>query len=177
MKRTGKIAFCGMMCALSLVAMLLTVFPYGTYGLPALAGALLIPVALEAGTKWGFASYAAVALLSFLLAPRMEEKILFIAFFGYYPILGMALSRMKNQILSWGVKLLVFNVTMVGAYLLLINVVGMEADAFQLFGVNLPLVFLAVGNVVFVIYDIALCQAAATYRVRLHPVLCRIFRR
>lgn len=177
MKRTGKIAFCGVMCALSLVAMLLTVFPYATYALPALAGALLLPVALEAGVRWGVASYVAVGLLSFLLAPRMEEKLLFIAFFGYYPILQIALLRLRSRAAVWAVKLLVFNAAMVGSYLLLLKVVGMEADAFVLFGVNLPLVFLAAGNVVFVIYDIALRQLAALYRVRLHPVLLRIFRR
>lgn len=73
--------------------MLLTILPISEMGLPALAGAVLIPIILEIGVKWGWMSYACVALLSLLITPSMEAKVLFIAFFGYYPVLKALIER------------------------------------------------------------------------------------
>ena len=55
----------GILCALSLVCMLLTILPISEMGLPALAGAVLIPIILEIGVKWGWMSYACVAPVSY----------------------------------------------------------------------------------------------------------------
>ena len=77
----------GLLAALSLVCMLLTIFPFADYALPALAGVLLIPIVLESGVKWGFMVYAVVGILNAILTPSLEAKVLFIAFFGYYPVL------------------------------------------------------------------------------------------
>ena len=51
MRQSGKVALGGIFGALSLMFMLMTVFPLGTYALPAIAGALLIPVVIEAADR------------------------------------------------------------------------------------------------------------------------------
>ena len=175
MKHTSKVALCGILAALSLILMVMTAIPIATYALPAMAGAVLIPVVMEAGVKWGWLAYAAVALLSLLVAPDPEAKVLFITFFGYYPIAKSLLEKMKKRWLEWIVKLVIFNGTMLGSYLLTIFVFHLPTD-FELFGVSLPLVFLLIGNVIFVIYDLALTNVITAYWDRLHPKLSRIFR-
>lgn len=176
LKQSGKIALGGVLGALSLVFMLLTIFPYMTYALPAIAGVMLIPVVMENGVRWGWMVFAAVAFVAALIVPSMEAKVMFIAFFGYYPVLKATLERLRSRVLEWVLKLLVFNVTMVAAYLLMLYVFGLPADEFEIGGVNLPLVFLGLGNVVFVIYDMALTSVITMYTKALHPKLMRIFR-
>ena len=86
MKKSGRVALGGMMASLSLVVMLAAYFPYVTYALPALAGCFLVIISIEINKKWAFVVYAAVGALSFLVCEK-EAAVLYIFFFGYYPIL------------------------------------------------------------------------------------------
>ncbi len=176
MKHSRKIALGGLLAALSLVCMLLTIFPFADYALPALAGVLLIPIVLESGVKWGFMVYAVVGILNAILTPSLEAKVLFIAFFGYYPVLKALIERLSSRVLEWGVKLLVFNGAMVAAYALMLYVFALPADSLELFGVNVPLLLLGLGNVVFLIYDVAVTNLIAMYQHTLRPKLMHIFR-
>ena len=110
----------------------------------------MIPIILEIGVKWGWMSYACVALLSLLITPSMEAKVLFIAFFGYYPVLKALIERLRKIWLEWIIKLAVFNLTMIGAYWIMLTFLGLPADSFEIFGLDLPFVILAIGNVAFV---------------------------
>ena len=124
----------------------------------------------------GLDSYACVALLSLLITPSMEAKVLFIAFFGYYPVLKALIERLRKIWLEWIIKLAVFNLTMIGAYWIMLTFLGLPADSFEIFGLDLPFVILAIGNVAFVLYDIALTGAITTYLRVLQPKLARLFR-
>lgn len=155
--------------------MLLTLFPYATYALAGLAGVMLLPVALECGKSWAFGAYGVVSLLSFLLVPDMESKLLFVLFFGYYPILKLLLDRLKKGF-SWLLKLAVFNAAMVGSYALLLFVFGLEADAFELFGIQIPLVFLLLGNGVFWLYDRVLSGFVVMYISQWRNRIARLWR-
>lgn len=178
MKQTGKIALGGVLGALALVVMLLTVIPIATYALPAIAGALLIPLVIEWGPKMGFTVYAVVAILSMIIAPDKEAAFLFVAFFGHYPTVKSLLERyLRSKPIRWIAKLAVFNVCVVAAYLLMIWAFRMPMDEFELFGVSIPWILLALGNVVFVLYDVALTQVIALYIYRLREHLMRIIRR
>jgi MFS family permease len=177
-KQTSKVALCGVLSALSVMLMLLTVIPIATYALPAMAGAVLIPIVVEAGPRWGWMSYAAVALLCLLIGPEPEAKVLFVTFFGYYPVLKAQLERLHKRWVEWVIKLAVFNVAIVGSYLLMTFVLHLPMD-FDLFGLDIRVFLLGMliaGNVVFVIYDLALTNVITAYWVRLHPKLTRLFR-
>ncbi len=176
MKQSAKIALCGVLGALAVVCMMLTVIPVSTLALTALAGIILMPISLEAGTKWGFAAYAASGALTFFIAPDIEAKLLFLTFFGYYPTLKLLIDRIPSKVLSWTLKLLIFNGAVVAVYLLLMAVGGLEPDEFEVFGINMPLVLLGLGNVVFVIYDLALAGLADIYKARWHRVFMRVFK-
>ena len=169
MSKSGKIALGGLLTALGVVLMFLTgLIPIGTYALPAIAGVLLIVAVIEIGAKWAWMIYAAVAVLSLLFAADKEAALLFVLFFGYYPVLKSFLERISNKVLSWISKFAVFNVAVVACFFLAVNFLQLPEDSFTVFGIYLPWVFLIVGNAVFLIYDIALSGLVATYVEKLH---------
>ena len=169
MSKSGKIALGGLLTALGVVLMFLTgLIPIGTYALPAIAGVLLIVAVIEIGAKWAWMIYAAVAVLSLLFAADKEAALLFVLFFGYYPVLKSFLERISNKVLSWISKFAVFNVAVGACFFLAVNFLQLPEDSFTVFGIYLPWVFLILGNAVFLIYDIALSGLVATYVEKLH---------
>lgn len=169
MSKSGKIALGGLLTALGVVLMFLTgLIPIGTYALPAIAGVLLIVAVIEIGAKWAWMIYGAVAVLSLLFAADKEAALLFVLFFGYYPVLKSFLERISNKVLSWISKFAVFNVAVVACFFLAVNFLQLPEDSFTVFGIYLPWVFLILGNAVFLIYDIALSGLVATYVEKLH---------
>ena len=176
MKTTRCVALCGAVSALSAVMLLMTVFPYATYALAALAGIMLIPAALECGTRYGVIAYVVTALLSLLLTPDIEAKWLFVLFFGYYPIVALRLQLWYKVVLAWVVKFAIFNAAAVAGFFLLITFMGVPKDEFTIGGMYLPGVLLLLGNAVFVVYDVALVRVTAMYRVRLHPYVVRLMK-
>lgn len=180
MKQTHKVALGGVFGALALLCLVLTVFPYATYALPAIAGVMLIPIVIECGKRWALTVYAAVALLSLLVAPDLEAKVLFITLFGYYPVLKAAAETCRLRALEWGIKLGTFNVAAILSYAVLARL-GFSLDSFTIDGVALPiygflLLFLAAGNVVFVLYDIAITRLLPLYFARFQPLFRRLFK-
>ena len=86
-KKTRQMALCGMLCALSVVVMLMGgLIPLATFCCPVVVGILFIPIVLECGPKLGLAAYVAVSVLSVLMGPDKEAAFLLV-FFGYYPLL------------------------------------------------------------------------------------------
>ncbi len=179
MKRTSCMALGGILSAVAVLLLLLTIFPFATYALPPLAGAFLIPLVIECGKKWALCAYAAVSLVALLIVPDIESKTLFIAFFGYYPIVKAILESINNRVAEWLLKLVIFNAAVVGAYTVL-SLVGFSTDVFRIEGIDLPLygfllLFLLAGNVIFVIYDIGLTRFLPLYILRFQPTIHRLF--
>lgn len=175
MKNAGKVALCGLSAALAAGCMLLSAIPATEYVMPAIAGFFLLPVTVELGTKGGWSAYAAAAVLTLLFAPLPEPKCLFLLFFGCYPVIKCTADRLR-PLLGWLVKLAVFNTAMLITYLLLWRVIGVPQDAFELFGVNLPLIFLLAGNLILPLYDRAIAVFIRFYCARLQPSLRRVFK-
>ncbi len=177
-KRNGvKIAFCGITAALSLVILLMTLVPITEMSLAALAGIVMIPTIIEFGRKTGFLLYTVVSILALLLIPTVEGKALYVAFFGYYPVLKSALeSRRLPRVAEWGAKFAVFNAAVIVAYVLMLNVFGLPADSFTIGGVSLPWVFLLIGNGVFFLYDWCLTGLISKYMTLWQPRVRRLFK-
>ena len=154
------------MCALSVVFMFLTgVFPYATYALPALAGMMLIVLVVETNTKWAFVAYVAISLISLLVAPDRMAVLLFIAFFGYYPILKSIIETKCRRIAEWVLKILLFNAAVGGSYLMMQLFVKTDElwellGEYGMIGVVGGIILL---NAVFVIYDLAVSRIITAY--------------
>ena len=175
MKTTSRIALGGIMGALSLLCLLLTVFPYATYALPALASFFLFPVIIEGGKKLGAAVYVATALLALLIVPDIEAKALYVSFFGAYPLLKSVAERV-SRVGEWVIKLAAFNAAAVLTYGVLLGLQLVPIADFAVGSLATPValgVLLAAGNAVFVLYDIGLTRVLSVYVYRFQPLLRR----
>ena len=159
-----KVAIGGVLSAMALVLMMLTgVFPFGTYAFPVIAGVMLIVIYLEFGFRWSMLVYGVISIMSVLFVSDKEAALFFLLLFGYYPVVKSFIERIKSKIVQYIIKLAIFNTAAVSVYFLMLFVFGMPADSFELFGVNIPLIFLIVGNFVFLIYDLAINVVVAQY--------------
>ncbi len=175
MKNTKKITLCGIISALAVVVMMAGYFPYLTYAIPAVAGMLMIVPLIECGAVWAFGSYAAAAIIVMLLG-ETETKILFVLILGYYPILKSVIERLKSRVVERILKLLIFNVAAVSSYFITSIVFGISFDDFATLGKYGAYIFLAVCNVVFVIYDIGISRVGAYYGFTLHDKIKKIIK-
>ena len=165
-----------MIAALSVVIMMLTIIPVMTYAAPAFAGILLMVVVIEINKKWAFGVYAAAGILSLLLVTDKEAAVMYVAFFGYYPIIKAVLESKLPRAVEWIVKFLIFNVTMVASYFVLIKVFGISMEDMNELGKYGPLILLALGNVVFVVFDIAITRIATLYIIKWQKQFRRLFK-
>ena len=175
MKKTGKITVCAMMVALASALMLTSYFPYLTYAIPAVAGLFIMVAVIETDVKWATVSYIASAIIVFIMA-EPEAKMLYVLFFGYYPIVKSLSERLKSRITEYLLKFLVFNASIIVAYLLMWVLLGISIDEMGEFGKYTAIVMLVAGNIIFPIYDIAVAQVARFYIARVHPAVAKIFK-
>lgn len=172
-----KVAFCGIITALCALLMFLAgLIPIGIYVLPALSGILLILVVVEIGPRWAWSVYAAVSILSLLIVPDREAAVLFLLFFGYYPILKSGIERIRSKPVRVLLKLADFNLSMIAEFYIGVYLLGVPRNSFDIFGVSLPGVFLIAGNFAFCLYDYAVSLLAVSYCRNFHTVVSRWFR-
>lgn len=177
MKKSAKTAIGGISAALSIVLMFLTsVIPSMTYALPAAAGILLTVIVIEIDKKWAFGVFAAVGLLSILLIADKEAAVMYIMFFGYYPILKAILEEKLPKVVSWVLKFLVFNVSMVAAFLITVYVFNIPFDEMEKYGIKTAFFLLGLGNIVFLIYDYALSNLVKLYMLKWRRAFHKIFK-
>ena len=174
MKSTVKLTFSAIMAALSATVMLTSLFPYLTIAIPAVAGLFVMLVTIELGTKWAVLSFSASAALVVLLPGDIEAKMLYVMFFGYYPILKALFEKPKSRVLEYILKFVTFNVLIVLAYSVIGPVIGLEKTNLGEFGKYTGVILLLVANVVFPIYDLAVTRMATFYMIRLHKSVSRI---
>ena len=170
-KKTFKIAYCAIIAAISTVLMIITSFiPIGTYALPIFAGAIFVSVVVEYDCKWAFAVYVVVSVLSAFLATDKEAVVFFIALFGYYPILkNIFENRIKNKVLVWVLKFAVFNAAAIAAFFFTTFVLGISAEEYTVFGMYVPYIFLILGNIIFLFYDKAITIMVVFYVKKISP--------
>ena len=168
MKQNTKITLSAMMAALASAFMLLSYFPYLTYAIPAIAGLFIMVVVIEINRKWAFGAYIASAVLVFLLA-EPESKLMYIGFFGYYPILKALIDGMRKPAIEWILKLIIFNAAVVTIYFLFAKAFGVSFEDFGDLGKYGAFILLGLGNIVFVLYDIAVSRMAMMYMSLVHP--------
>ena len=167
MKKTSfKVALGGIIASIALFVMFCTsLAPFLTYTAPMFAGTLMIIIVVEISCGWAFLTYAAISVLSLFITPDKEATMLFIFLLGYYPIMKALIEKLRNRLAEWGIKILLFNVTTVSCYWLIINLFNMQEvfDSLNDFGKYSIPIFILAANVVFVIYDLFLNTMAASY--------------
>ncbi len=160
-----KLALCAMMAALGIVLLYLGSF-LNVLDISAavLASLLCIAAVIEYGGSAPWMIYGVTAILSLLLLPNKSPAVFYTLFFGFYPIIKEKLEKLP-RILSWVLKLIVFNVCLALLAVSSIYLLGL-ADS-TLFTPLLIAVTLVLCEAVFLLYDIALTRLLTFYIVKL----------
>lgn len=176
-RKSWTMAYCGMAAALCVALMLLgAVIPIAMFIAPALAGFLIATVCVECGRPMALTAYAAVSLLAILFVPDKEVALIFLFLLGYYPLAKPWFDRVRPAVLRWACKLLLCNGAIAAMYGLLLLLIPAGSIARELRGTALAvtLATVAMGNVAFLLYDRALRNLLALYRLVWQPKLHRM---
>lgn len=165
---TMRIAFCGMMTALSVVLMLLGgLVPVMLYISPLLAGLLLLVVLIEYGKQAAWLTWLAAALCV-LMVGADKEAAFFYVFIGYYPVIKWDIDRrITKKGLRLPLKMLLFTVMTGLMYLLLALLFPALMVIEEFGGVWMTLLFVLLMNFSLLMYDRALLPMAVLYDRRL----------
>ncbi len=147
-----SIALGGLLAAMAVVVMAMgTMIPVATYVCPMICILLLEGLRKTCGNRIAWAWYGAVAILSALLAPDKEAAAVFCAL-GCYPIVKPRLDRTRGR---WLWKGLLFNISILILYWILMNLLGLDqiAAEFEELGLWMTLLTLVLGNVIFFLLD------------------------
>ena len=175
MRITVKTALGGMCAALSVAVMFLSAFaPVLTYAIPAIAGVLVFFMCVECGRSWGLGVYAATALISAILVPDKEAVGMYIALFGCYPILKFYFEKPK-KVIAVILKSLFYIVVTLAAYYVMIKLFGISAEFIDQGGKYFILLLMALGLVVFLIYDKTLSMYEFAYYRKWQKKLRKLF--
>lgn len=164
------------MTALSLVLLFLGGITFVlAYAMPMLVGLTMIMLKTTFGTKSAWITYAATSLLSFMLVTDKECMLMYVVFFGYYPIVRCGIERIKAKPAGMLIKLLLFNAALTACQLLLVYAFGIpffeEGE-----GRYLIIVFALLMNCLFVIYDNMIGAVTKLYKLKIEKRIKRIFK-
>jgi len=164
-KKTRSLALSALFAALTVIVLYIpSIWPTGLFGLVAVSSMFGAAAVIETGIASGLSVYAVSSALGMLLLPNKAAPILFIFFFGYYPVVKSLAERIKRKILQWVVKLLVFNAAMIVLWLLFKELVFS-------YEYQPPLIVLFPGAVaVFILFDYGYSKVIRFYtdRVSMH---------
>ena len=155
--KSREIALCGMMNALAVVLLSLGgLVPIATYCAPLLAMAVLLPVQEEYGNKLAITAWVSVSLLALMLTPDRETALVYV-FFGWYPVVRPRIAALPSRLVRLAVRLIIANAAILLLYGAVLRLMGLTADLLEeTFLLNAAL--LAMGNVVFLLLDLALAR-------------------
>lgn len=150
-RKSYRVALGGIVAGICLMTMFLTgVLPALYIAAPMAAGVLLMILVEEVSVGWALLTYVAVSMLSLVVTYDKEASLMFILFFGYYPILrpyGMKLPKVLRAV--W--KTVLFNGFLVIDYWMTVYVLGLPT--FEDDKLWMLLALMVIANTVFFIYD------------------------
>lgn len=160
-----RVALPAVLGALALVMLYLaSAMPTGVWGWTAVAGLGPLATVASLGVRSGFLCWGGVSILAFLLVPDKFCAMLFAALFGLYPMVKALAERVKPTVVKYAAKLAFFNLALTAIFAVMGTLVMASLPA--RLG-ELPWwLFYAIGNFVFVIYDLGLTRLIPFYLYR-----------
>ena len=176
MKNTLKTALCGVSAALSVLLLFFGGVSFAfAYIMPMVTGLIMIVLKRVCGASWALVTFVSVSFLSFFLVADRECVLMYILFFGYYPILYSFIEKIGSGLIKWAAKLAVFNVMISIVQLLLVYIFGipfLEKGEGEIF----IFVFALLMNIMFVIYDILIKRLTFLYEYKLEKRIKKYFK-
>lgn len=156
-----KLTVSAILSSLSVVILYIGCMTPLSYTAVALVSLATVFAVIEFGGKFPFLIYAVTSVLSLLIVHEKSTALFYVLFFGYYPICKAVFERL-HYIISWILKASVFNTA-----LLIIITVSVYILHLEDTGLEMRLVVILLGNLTFVLYDIALNKLITLYLVKI----------
>lgn len=155
---TGKLAFGGVMTAVSLALQLLGgAIGIGTYAAPLLGCICTALVLRLAGRRTALLHWLATGLLSLMLCPDHELALLYLCLLGWYPVVKPLLDRIPAKLLRLGCKLVLFNGVILLLYTVSVQILyGGDWNTFAPDGLWIAAACLVLGNIILLLVDFVL---------------------
>jgi len=168
-KKTRAVTLSALFSALSLVVLYIaSISPTGQIGIVALASLFVAAAVIELGVSSALNVYAVSSALAMLLLPNRIAPLLYVSFFGYYPVVKSLIERIESAVLRWALKLAVFNAALTAVWFML----GELVFDFGELEIPLALVYLG-GSVIFAVYDFGFTKVVWFYQERVSKYIKR----
>ena len=164
-KKTRSIALSGLFSALCISSLFVSsVWPTGQLGTVAFSSLFVAAAVIELGVFHGTSVFAISSALGMLMLPNKSVLIIFIAFFGYYPILKIIIEKKLPVPVQWVLKVAVFDCSFSVIWFLLRRFLPSFADNYL--RINIFVIYLCV-NAVFVLFDYGYSKLLTLYKSRI----------
>lgn len=165
---THQVALTAVLSALSLILLYLSAMvPTGRIGVVALAGLTPSAAVVSCGIGPGLLCYVGTGILALFLLPDKGNALLYLLFFGLYPLVKHAIERLNKLPLELILKLGFFNAVLTlfwfGLRRILLSALSIEPQALW--------ILYAGGNAIFLLYDFGFTQVIAFYMRRVDRIL------
>ena len=163
--KTMRLTMCAMLAALGVVLLWLgSAVEVVDISMAVVASLLCVFAVIEYGGSAPWLVYGVTAVLSLLLLPQKTPALMYLVFFGYYPILKEKLEK-KPKWAAWIWKEVIFNLALAVLLVLSHFLLFTAASAGNMVFYYVALVGLA--ELAFPLYDIALTRLISLYLFRL----------
>ena len=161
-QRTKRLAVCAMLSALGVVVLGIgSVISVMDISMAVIASLFCIFAVIEYGGASPWLVFLVTGVLSLLL-PQKAPAVMYLLFFGYYPILKEKLEK-RPKAIAWVLKEIIFQIALVGMLLLYHFLFGSAGTVPWM----MYIVFALIAEIVFPIYDFALTRLITLYLFRL----------
>ena len=166
--KAKRIALSAVLGACSLAVLYLACYmPSGRLGMAAAAGLFPAAAVTSCGFGAGFLCYAGTAVLAMLLVADKNVALLYLLFFGLYPMIKGWIEKWGRLALELVMKFVIFNLY---AILVFRGLSGLLTGLLPTSNLP-PMILLVIANVVFFLYDYGFSKVLTFYRLRVDRVL------
>jgi len=117
-RKTRSLTLSALFTALTLISLYVaSVWPTGMPGLVAFSSLFGAAAVIEVGVAPGLYVYIASSALGMLLLPNKSAPLLYILFFGFYPVVKSLIERIGAAAARWALKILIFNASLAAMWL------------------------------------------------------------
>ena len=166
-KNTKNLATSAILSALGVVILFMgSIIQVLDLSMAVMASIIIIYAMIELRGGWPYLIFAVTSLLSLLLLPDKFAGVVYLGFAGYYPIAKFYFEKKLSRIVEWITKLAVFNIALTAIVFASIYVLHLPSEE-----IGFGWIIYLLGNVVFIIYDLALTNLISFYFFKLRKRL------
>ena len=131
-----------------------------------IASLTCVVAVIELGGAAPWLVFCATSILSLIVIPQKLPAVMYLLFFGFYPIIKEKLERIKNRPLLWIIKIAIFNAAILAVMAVSKWFFSIETSIFAL-----EIAFFSLANLTLILYDIAMTRVITFYIFRLRKRL------